>query len=73
MSEVAKFSAVHMLRDGRQVEIRAIRSEDGTASSRPSAAPATTPSAAASLRLGATLAINNSNSFHMSILPAASL
>ena len=28
MSEVAKFSAVHMLRDGRQVEIRAIRSED---------------------------------------------
>jgi hypothetical protein len=28
MSEVAKFSAVHMLRDGRQVEIRAIRPED---------------------------------------------
>ena len=28
MSEVAKFSAVQMLRDGRQVEIRAIRSED---------------------------------------------
>jgi hypothetical protein len=28
MLEVAKFSAVHKLRDGRQVEIRAIRRED---------------------------------------------
>jgi hypothetical protein len=28
MLEVAKFSAVHKLPDGRQVEIRAIRRED---------------------------------------------
>jgi hypothetical protein len=28
MLEVAKFSAVHKLRDGRQAEIRAIRRED---------------------------------------------
>jgi hypothetical protein len=65
MLEVAKFSAVHKLRDGRQVEIRAIRREDRQPRQR------RTPSAAASLRLGTSLASNNSNSFQMSILPAA--
>jgi hypothetical protein len=66
MLEVAKFSAVHKLRDGRQVEIRAIRREDRDgfveAVSRASDELPPPP---------LTLASNNSNSFRMSILPAA--